>query len=188
MGRRQRGIFETLVLGSAANDVLRRTTTDLLLVHAPEDNHINHDQPVGHCPELFSNVMICTDFSEPDIGYICLHELPWIKSATLFHVVTPKSSVDDMRSSIDSAHARLEPMRDEFSRARIPIKIHVSAGSAADDILSFSEREDISLIIMKSQGKRGFLTTLLGSTTAKVARNTGKPVLILKRVMTVKEG
>ena len=188
MGRRERGRVETLFLGSAASDVLRHSAMDLLLVHAEGDDDSERDEVVGHCPGLFSNVLICTDFSEPDIGVICHQELPWIRHATLFHVVTPGDSPEKMRSAIDSAHANLETMREEFLRAGIPAQARVCEGSAADEILAFSEQEDVSLIILKSTGKRGFLTKLLGSTTAKVARSTRKPVLILKRSILGKSG
>jgi len=182
MGRRGRGLIETLFLGSVASDVLRHSAMDLLLVHAPREDDSKEDEVVGHCHGLFSNVLICADFSEPDIGVICRHELPWIQYATLFHVVPPGNSLgEEVRSSIDSAQAILETMRDEFVHARIPTEVRVCVGSAAEEILTFSEQEDVSLIIMKSTGKRGILTTLLGSTTTKVARSTRKPVLVLKR-------
>jgi nucleotide-binding universal stress UspA family protein len=180
MGRRGRGLIETLFLGSVASDVIRHCDMDLLLVHAPGEDASREDEVVGHCPGLFSNVLVCTDFSEPDIGVICRHELPWIQSAMLFHAVPSGNSPGEVRSAVDSAHARLETMRDEFVHAMIPTEIHVCVGNAAEEILAFSEQEDVSLIILKSTGKRGFLTTLFGSTTAKVARNTRKSVLILK--------
>jgi hypothetical protein len=71
MGRRGQGVIESLVLGSVASDVLRYGKTDLVLVHTPEaavpeDN--GHGQP---CSDLFSNVMICTDFSEPETATLC---------------------------------------------------------------------------------------------------------------------
>jgi hypothetical protein len=37
------------------------------------------------------------------------------------------------------------------------------------------------IIILKSTGKRGFLTNLTGNTTARVARHSKKPVLVLRR-------
>jgi|WetSurMetagenome_2_1015567.scaffolds.fasta_scaffold40159_3 nucleotide-binding universal stress UspA family protein len=181
MGRRGRGLVETMFLGSGASDVLRHSERDLLLVHAPGGDDVEQDEVVGQCPWLFSHVLICTDFSEPDIGGICHQELPWIQHAVLFHAVTPGDSPEEMRSAIDSAHANLETMKDEFLRAGIPAQVHVCVGSAAEEILTYSEQEDVSLIILKSAGKKGFLTELLGSTAEKVARNTGKPVLILKR-------
>ena len=174
MGRRGRGIIDTLLLGSVASDVLRYGKTDLLLVN----NNGAQDRP---CPDLFSHVLVCTDFSDPEIASICCDELPWIRKVTLFHTVTTGDSPEEVRSSVDRARAGLERMQDAFARISIPTQTHVSVGSAAEEIISFSNEQDISITILKSTGKRGFLPNLLGSTTARVARNSKKPVLVLRR-------
>jgi nucleotide-binding universal stress UspA family protein len=72
-------------------------------------------------------------------------------------------------------------MKDAFTALHIPAESRVHVGEAAEEILSFARQEDISLILLKSAGKRGLLTTLLGSTTAHVARNAQKPVMVVKR-------
>ena len=95
-------------------------------------------------------------------------------------------SAEEVRSLVDASRAGLERMQDAFARIPLPVQIQVSVGSAAEEILSFSEKEDISIIILKSTGKRGFLTNLTGSTTARVARHAKKPVLVLRRSRTVK--
>lgn len=181
MGRRGRGRIETLFLGSAASDVLSHSAVDLLLVHAPEGDDAKRDEVVAPCPGLFSNVLVCTDFSEPDIGVILHQEKPWIHHATLFHAVSPGDFEGEMKSAVDSAQARLETMSDTLVHGRIPVQVRVSVGSPAEEILAFAKQEDVSLIILKSSGKRGLLTSLIGSTTAKVAQGTKKPVLVLKR-------
>jgi nucleotide-binding universal stress UspA family protein len=181
MGKRGRGIIGTLLLGSVASDVLRYGKTDLLLV----DNKQADDMHPGGldlpCLDLFSHVLVCSDFSDPEIASICCDELPWIQKVTLFHVVTTGDSPEEVRSFVDRARAGLEKMQDAFARISIPAQLHVSVGSAAEEIISFSEEQDISVIILKSTGKRGFLQNLLGSTTARVARNSKKPVLVLRR-------
>jgi nucleotide-binding universal stress UspA family protein len=180
IGKRGRGIIDTLLLGSVASDVLRYGKTDLLLVNNKwaRDTFSGQDLP---CPDLFSHALICTDFSDPEIASLCCDEMPWIRKVTLFHVVTTGDSPEEIRSSVDSAQIGLERMQDAFSRISIPAQIHISVGSAAEEIISFSEEQDISIIILKSTGKRGFLSILLGSTTARVARYSKKAVLVLRR-------
>ncbi|MCK9590385.1 MAG: universal stress protein [Methanoregula sp.] len=181
MGRRGRGIIDTLLLGSVASDILRYGKTDLLLVHnkrVKDTLTAEQDRP---CPDLFSHVLVCTDFSDPEISDLCCHEVPSIRKVTLFHAVTTGDSSEEVRSSVDSAEAKLERMRDAFLRISIPAQVHVSVGSAAEEIISFSEKQDVSIILLKSTGKRSFLENLLGSTTARVARNSQKPVLVLRK-------
>jgi nucleotide-binding universal stress UspA family protein len=180
LGRRGRGIIDTLLLGSVASDVLRYGKTDLLLVNNTrvKDTFSGQDLP---CPDLFSHALICTDFSDPEISDLCCNEFPWIRKVTLFHVVTTGDSTEEVRSSVDAAQAGLERMQEAFLRISIPAEVHVSVGSAAEEILSFSEEQDTSIIILKSTGKRGFLSNLLGSTTARVAQYSNKAVLVLRR-------
>jgi nucleotide-binding universal stress UspA family protein len=181
MGRRGRGVIETLLIGSIASDVLWYGKTDLLLVQSPEsDNKISQKQDLP-CPELFSKVLICTDFSGPDIVSICKNELTGMQQVILFHVVTTGDSKEEVQSAVESARQNLENLRHEFTEIRIPAQLQVCVGSAAEEILEFAKKEDISLIILKSTGTRSLMTTLLGSTTATVARNAQKPVLVLRR-------
>jgi nucleotide-binding universal stress UspA family protein len=181
LGRRGRGIIDTLLLGSVAADVLRYGNTDLLLVNNKEAKDTLLTEQDSPCPDMFSHALICTDFSDPEISDLCCYEFPWIRKATLFHVVTTGDSPEEVRSSSDVAQAGLERMQEAFARISIPAQVHVSVGSAAEEILSFSKEQDISIIILKSTGKRGILSNLLGSTTARVARYSNKAVLVLRR-------
>jgi nucleotide-binding universal stress UspA family protein len=181
MGKRGRGIIDSLLLGSVASDILRYGKTDLLLVHNRQAKDTGSGEPDLPCPDLFSHALLCTDFSEPEIADLCAHELPSIQKITLFHAVTTGDSPEEVRSLADAAREKLERMRQSLLRISVPAHVHVSVGSAAEEIISFSEEQDISIIILKSTGKRGFLQNLLGSTTASVARNAQKPVLILRR-------
>ena len=185
MGRRGTGIIETLLLGSVASDVLRYGKTDLLLIPAPQKDKQELLYPDSPHVGLFSHVMICTDFSDPEIGLICLEDLPWIRHASIFHSVTTGDSKKEIQSAVIEAESRLGKIRDVFTHRGIPARIHVSVGSAAEEILAFSRQEEISLILMKSTGRKSFLNILIGSTSAPVARNIKKPVLILKRLPAV---
>ena len=119
MGRRGRGVIETLLIGSVASEVIRYGKTDLLLLQSPEkDDTISMGLKLP-CPDLFSKVLVCTDFSEPDIGTLLRKKLPWIQQVTLFHVVTSGDSQEEVQSAVDTARARLENMRDDFTNTRI---------------------------------------------------------------------
>jgi nucleotide-binding universal stress UspA family protein len=186
MGRRGTGIIDTLLLGSVASDVLRYGRSHLLLIPTPLDYHKKTPKPESPHPALFSHVLVCTDFSEPEIAAICLNELPWIQRVSLFHVVTSGDTVDEIHTAVTEAEQRLARFQDMFSDQGIPTRIHVAVGGTVEEILSFSQREDISLILMKSAGKKSFLNILIGSTAAPVVRNTTKPVLILRNASLVR--
>jgi nucleotide-binding universal stress UspA family protein len=180
MGRRGQSVIEALLLGSVASDMLHYGTTDLLLVHAPGPGDLAGGRRADRPPALFSNVLIATDFSEPDIGGICLHKIPWIQKATFVHVVTSGDSHEEVDAGVEEAQKRLEEMKETFGRHQIPAETRVRVGSAEEAILSLAEGENVSLIVMKATGQRGVLTSLLGSKVSYVARKTQKPVFVLR--------
>ena len=186
MSRRGAGIIGSLLLGSVASDLVRYGEKPLLLI--PPSAITNQDSP-GTSPSgfpaampkgLFSHVMVCTDFSEPEIGTLCIALLPWIGRASLFHAVTSGHSEQEVNEAEWWAETRLAEIQTLFTRQGIMADTNVATGSAVEEILAFSEREDMSLILLKSRGKKSLITSLIGSTSAPVARNAKKPVLLLK--------
>jgi len=178
IGRRGRGIIETVLLGSVASEVLRYGETDLLLIGTPAPAGTGEKPP---CLALFSHVLVCTDFSEPDIATLCREKLPSITRVSLIHVVTHGDSEKEVRESSDSAWVALEKLKGDFSTRHIPAEIAVRVGSAPEEILKYAGEKNVSLIAMKSAGKRGFVPSFLGTTTAQVARNARVPVIIFRK-------
>lgn len=179
MGRRGQGVIEGLILGSVASDVLRYGKTDLVLVHPPETGVLGSQD--SYCPDFFSNVMICTDFSEPEIMTISIDKLPPVEKATLLNVVTTGASQEEVQALVDAARTKLEKMKDVFLKKKIPVTVQVPVGNAAEEIISLSRDEESSMIVLKSTGKKGIFANLLGSITGHVARNAQCPVLVLRR-------
>jgi nucleotide-binding universal stress UspA family protein len=186
MSRRGAGIIGSVLLGSVASDLVRYGEKPLLLI--PPSAITNQDFaitppsgfPAATPAGLFSHVMVCTDFSDPEIGTICLELLPWIGRASLFHAVSSGHSEQEVKERESEAEGRLAELKALFTRHGITADTRVATGGAAEEILAFSERENMSLILLKSRGKKSLITSLIGSTSAPVARNAKKPVLILK--------
>lgn len=179
MGRRGRGVIETLLLGSTAWDIIRYGKQDLLLVHPPETKDTHNPIQRYPCPDLLSRVMICTDFTEPPIENLLPDIYEVSSSVILFHAVTTGDSDEEVQKEVESAKGALHTI--EQHRKDHDITSVIRTGDAADEILTFSMQEDISLIAMKSTGKQGIVQSFIGGTTAAVARNAKKPLLILKR-------
>lgn len=179
MGRRGQGVIEALLLGSVASDVLRYGTTDLLLTCRPGKGPAGDAKPP--CPDLFSHVVICTDFSAPDVVTLACGRLPRPRRVSLLHVVSHGESEDEVQKLTRSAWTELEKYAGAFSPRHVPVATAVRVGSTAEEIAAFSEKEGATLIVMKSAGKRGFIPSLLGTTTAHVARATRVPLLVLKQ-------
>ena len=52
-------------------------------------------------------------------------------------------------------------------------------GAAADEIMDYSEKENVDLIVMSTHGRSGISLFLFGSVAEKVTRHTSIPVLLI---------
>ena len=179
MGRRGRGVIETLLLGSTAWDVIRYCPANLLLIHPPGKPFSL--APGISCPDFFTKVMVCKDFSTPEIECLCMDIVPFVNSAELFHVVTKGDSEKEVHIAVQDAEEKLKNIAITCSDKTVTCNVHVRTGDAAVEIIRFSEEEDVSLIIVKSTGRRGIVNKIIGGTTEAIARSAKKPLLILKK-------
>lgn len=186
MGRKGMGVIETLLLGSVASDVLKRGDRDLLLVRAPGPDAGGIHEKTASCPPLFSHVMVCTDFSEPDIIPLAREALPFASDVTLLHVVASRDQGEAVHLMASDAWTRLKGLRDAYGSAVGPVRATVCEGDPGEEIVRHAAENRVSLIVMKSTGRKGFIRDVLGSTTTYVARNAHVPVLVLKRFGPVK--
>jgi len=52
-------------------------------------------------------------------------------------------------------------------------------GTAADEILSYAEKNDVDLIVMSTHGRSGLSRFFFGSVAEKVSRHSRVPVLLI---------
>ena len=62
----------------------------------------------------------------------------------------------------------------------VKLKTAIVEGSPANEILKYSEENDVDLIVMGSSGKTGFEKFLLGSVADKVVKNSKSSVLVVR--------
>ncbi len=179
LGRRGQGVIETLLIGSVANDILRYGTTDLLL--APLGSSQDAGTNKQPCSDLFSHVLICTDFSLPDVTSLALERIPRPRRISLLHVVSHGESKEEVEELSRSAWLELEREKNEISSPPAVINTAVRVGSPSLEIVGYAATEGVSLIILKSAGVRGFIPRFLGSTAAQVARTARVPLLVIKQ-------
>jgi nucleotide-binding universal stress UspA family protein len=67
----------------------------------------------------------------------------------------------------------------EHTRCGVEPQLVVDEGNASDLTLSFAQSHNIELIVMGTQGRRGFDRLVLGSTTDRVLRRASCPVLVV---------
>lgn len=91
------------------------------------------------------------------------------------------STAEFEKASEVAANRILSAAGDQAKNAGVPCELrHVTDMAPADGILDVAEKEECTLIVMASHGRRGIGRLLLGSQAADVVIHAKVPVLIVR--------
>lgn len=91
------------------------------------------------------------------------------------------STAEFEKASEAAAKRILDAAADQAKKAGVDCELrHVTDVAPADGILDVTEREECSLIVMASHGRRGIGRLLLGSQAAQVVTRAKVPVLVVR--------
>lgn len=175
MGAQGKGLVEGILLGSVSTEVLRRAECDLLIIrHKALDAGGKHEAENMFCQDIFSKIMLTTDFSKAgEEAVITAEDLNGVHEILLVHVIG-----DD--GEFDEAASRLNLLRERMASKDRRVTVHVLQGQPAKEILTLAKKQDVSLIMMSSQGKSWSRQIRVGSTTFDVSRSAECPVLVVR--------
>lgn len=178
-----RGInpIHELLLGSVSSSVVRHAKTNVLVMHpCPEPADADLSPGKSH-RQLFSKVLVPTDFSQPaGDAFSLIKSIPGMKEIVFLHVVNHADSQPEINDCVNEAQARIEDLKKEFAGRDVLVTHHIRVGDPTEMILSAAQEDDVSLIAMSAYGTGWLREMLLGSTTFTVVRRTKKPVLIIR--------
>lgn len=185
MGARGKNSIQSILLGNVSARVIRRATTNVLLMRYPSDKGTGEKS----CARIFSRVLLPTDFSKP-AGYAValVQELPAVGEVVLFHVVDKGESEKEIQEHVQAAKEKLEKLKGEFVRAGFNAIARVHVGYPPDEIIATADNDDVSVIVLSPYGEgwvRDLKASFVGSTTGAVVRRAYRPVLIVKDKKTV---
>lgn len=116
-----------------------------------------------------------------DLAAHCEAELTAISVAEVPEVVAMVDEVDEIRQSADDYFRKIGEAAVEFARSRgVALRSVVVRGHAAEEIIRFAEKEDVSLIVLGRQGHSRISRFFLGSTTDRVSEHCHCTVMIVK--------
>ncbi|MDQ1262947.1 MAG: hypothetical protein QG575_2128 [Euryarchaeota archaeon] len=174
IGAQGKGLIEGMILGSVSTEVLRQGQTDLLIIRHKILEGGKEGEHEMFCRDIFSRVLLTSDFSVAAKQAISrAKDLPGVREILLVHVIAKENDFDE-------AAKRLNLLREELAGQGRKITVHVLLGHAAEEILSLAKRQDVSLIMMGSQGKSWSQQIRVGSTTFDVARLALCPVMVIR--------
>jgi len=174
MGAQGKGLMEGMLLGSVSTEVLRQSEADLLIIRHQILPKESGEHQENLCRDIFSRVMLATDFSSAGgEAEARIKEMSGVQEMLLVNVI-------DKENDFAEAAQRLNRLREELAAPGKNITVHVLQGRPSDEILSLSEKHDVSMIVMCSQGKSWRRQIRVGSTTFDVVRRAKYPVLVVR--------
>ncbi len=175
MGAQGKGLVEGMLLGSVSTEVLRKGENDLLIIRHKILKGESSEGQSQICRDIFTKVMLTTDFSVAgEEAASRAKALATLSEILLVNVI-------EKENDFDLAASRLNRLRDDLTVPGRRITVHVLEGSKpADRILALAEKENVSMIMMSSQGKSWSRQIWTGSTTFDVARRALCPVLVVR--------
>ena len=142
--------------------------------------------------KFYDKILIATDGSEytknaVDYG-IDLAKNTGAKLLTIYVVDTAAFASIPMDAAWESMYellkqegdAAIKYVADKAKAEGLEIEGNLIEGHPADEIIKYSEKNSVSLIIMGTLGKSGLDRFLLGSVAEKVVRNSKIPVLVVR--------
>ena len=174
MGAQGKGLVEGMLLGSVSTEVLRQSEVDLLIIRHKILLEKSEENKDNVCRDIFSKVMLTTDFSEAgEAAAARIKEMSGVHEILLVNAI-------DKENDFKQAAERLNRLREDLAAPGRRITVHVLQGPPSDEILSLGKKQDVSLIMMSSQGKSWSRQIRVGSTTFDVVRRAQYPVLVIR--------
>lgn len=179
MGARGKSLIESVLLGSVSRNVLRFGDRHLLIMRFRKAD--GKDVLEKHCPNIFSRVLVPTDFSMPaEAALSFLKGISGIGEIHLLHVVSRGETEEELAVSMKDAEEKLEAIRREIDRPGLNVTTEVIVGDPVEQICSKGDELDASLIALSSVGKDTMHTGRIGSRTYDVANKAGRTVLVIR--------
>ncbi|MFO8100266.1 MAG: universal stress protein [Salinibacter sp.] len=176
-----------ILLGSVAEEVVRRATVPVLTVRGGE-------QAVSLDAGAVDRLLVPVDFSDPSRQALRhAREVAHLFDAQidLLYVIEEDlhpafyvggvSSIYDVEPDIEEkARVHLQTFAEKTPGPSVDLQVHVVPGQAASAILSFADEHDTDLVLTATHGRTGLERFLLGSVAEKLVRHLQSPVLTVK--------
>jgi nucleotide-binding universal stress UspA family protein len=171
LGNSGRSLFGRLLLGSTAENVVRRSPLPVL---------VTRDAPLTKVRRI--TVPVAFDPGSRQALRVSLAAFPSTTVVTAIHVIVPASAFDPMVGTlVPDEGATEEELRDylgEKALDRVRLEVRV-ASDLTSEILHHDQERKTDLIVISTHGRRGFARALLGSAAEKIVRYADRPVLVL---------
>ncbi len=184
MGTHGRRGLSHLLLGSVANEVVRRAPCPVMTVRPrPEGAHLR----------AIERILVPVDFSgAANVALAAARDLAvaWTATLDVLHVIEETVMPAFYAAGVTSllqldpeirtrCQAELRRRVERLGGPPVVARTHVREGKAAQHIVAFAEEQGSDLIVLATAGRSGVERLLLGSVAEKVVRLAPCPVLVV---------
>lgn len=172
-----KSILREIFLGSTAFDLIRMTTTPVL-IEKYKKNDEDHLQNV--CIDKFVKIVVPIDFSRCSQRVLNeISQMSGIQELILLSVAEHGETREEVERILESYNSRLEEIAQGFREKGIKVTVKTGVGLPSKLITATAEEESASLIVMATRGAGLLKSLLLGSTSDAVSRHSKRPVLLI---------
>lgn len=170
------------LFGGVSYDVIHKTNLPVFVIRTTGE--AQRDDKPG---EYTRHILFPTDFSDnANLAFEKLKELTKcdVEKITLVHVIKQSWLEEYLSKPVDDFKAlaleKLEELKQELCQFNVPnIEVKVAYGSPTQELLKIIDEENVTMVIMGSQG-RGFVKEIyLGSVSHHLSRTSSCPVLLI---------
>ena len=172
-----KSILREIFLGSTTFDLIRMTTTPVLIEKFKKDEE---DRLQNVCISKFEKVVVPLDFSRcSQLIVEEIRQMKGIREIILLSVVERGESKEEVESMQKEAREQLEKVAVELRHKGIGVTIKTGVGLPSKIITATAEEENATLLMMATRGAGLLKSLLLGSTSDAVSRHSKKSVLLI---------
>jgi nucleotide-binding universal stress UspA family protein len=187
MGAQGQSLFQDLLLGNTAFDVLRLSPIPVLIEKCDVVREMGHTQCQRVCQTTCTRVLHPTDFSAcANAAFNLVKRLKpaGMEEAILLHVQDERAMqqrpADQIAEFDRQDFERLEQMKRTLALSNIPAKTMVRHGIPFRETLKVADEEKATVIVVGLYGRNAFEEMVGGGTFEKIVRQSRRPVLVVR--------
>ena len=181
LASRGSGFMKGVLLGSTADQVIRRSKNPLLLIQCNEvmkdgnktESHIT-------CPLSYDKVLFATDYSdwsEQAFSFLKENLLETSKSIIIAHILDDEKLEERSEQEIENLKKinleRLKRLKNDIPNQNgIEINIELRTGLPTKELIKLIQENQINLVLMGTHGKGFIKNQILGSVTRGVIESS----------------